>query len=100
MNCLEKITIALLIDVIYFQVFQNSPVVESVSSEGIDPGHVNPVANGEFTIFSPLSPSHFNNNVFHEQIFVSDYLKWLFLILCNRFYVILQMYTSKCKMFF
>lgn len=39
----------------------------------MDNGLVNPVANGEFTIFSPLSPPHHNNNVFlaNQQIVVS-----------------------------
>ncbi|XP_056647700.1 uncharacterized protein LOC130452439 [Diorhabda sublineata] len=48
-----------------FQQFRDSPVTAS-SIPNLDHGHVNPIASGEFTIFSPLSP-HFNNNVFHED---------------------------------
>ncbi|XP_017779012.1 PREDICTED: uncharacterized protein LOC108564462 [Nicrophorus vespilloides] len=55
--------------------FRDSPVVVSVASQ-LDHGHVNPIANGEFTIFTPLSttasPSSPPNssNVFsaHQQI--------------------------------
>lgn len=39
----------------------------SVVSEGGDPGHVNPIATSEFTIFTPLSPPHHNNNVFRSS---------------------------------
>ncbi|KAJ8941344.1 hypothetical protein NQ318_004788, partial [Aromia moschata] len=41
----------------------------SVASN-LDHGHVNPIANGEFTIFSPLSLPYHNNNIFlaKEQI--------------------------------
>ncbi|XP_074032381.1 uncharacterized protein isoform X3 [Leptinotarsa decemlineata] len=46
-----------------FKEFRNSPVAVSISSQ-LDHGHVNPIANGEFTIFTPLSPPHFNNNIF------------------------------------
>nr|CAI5819803.1 unnamed protein product [Callosobruchus analis] len=42
--------------------FRDSPVVASGAPD-YDHGHVNPVANGEFTIFTPLSP-HLNNNIF------------------------------------
>nr|CAH7759744.1 unnamed protein product [Callosobruchus chinensis] len=42
--------------------FRDSPVVASGGPD-YDHGHVNPVANGEFTIFTPLSP-HLNNNIF------------------------------------
>ena len=57
----------------FFQEFRNSPVVAS-STSTVDPGHVNPIANGEFTIFTPLSPPHFNNNLFlaNEQVIVSQ----------------------------
>ncbi|CAG9854337.1 unnamed protein product [Phyllotreta striolata] len=48
-----------------FEKFQNSPV--GYSSSSVDHGHVNPIANGEFTIFSPLSTSPFNNNIFHPN---------------------------------
>lgn len=53
------------------QEFRDSPVVASASSN-LDHGHINPVANGEFTIFTPLSPPHQNNNVFlaNQQIIV------------------------------
>ncbi|KAF5304433.1 hypothetical protein FQR65_LT07963 [Abscondita terminalis] len=49
--------------------FHNSPVVLS-PTVNLDHGHINPIANGEFTIFTPLSPPHHNNNVFlaNEQI--------------------------------
>ncbi|KAF5303937.1 hypothetical protein FQA39_LY01722 [Lamprigera yunnana] len=52
-----------------FKEFHNSPVVAS-STVSLDHGHINPIANGEFTIFTPLSPPHHNNNVFlaNEQI--------------------------------
>jgi hypothetical protein len=52
-----------------FKEFRDSPVVASASSN-LDHGHINPVANGEFTIFTPLSPPHQNNNVFlaNQQI--------------------------------
>ncbi|XP_044259276.1 uncharacterized protein LOC123007849 isoform X2 [Tribolium madens] len=52
-----------------FKEFRDSPVVASTASN-LDHGHVNPVANGEFTIFTPLSPPHQNNNVFlaNQQI--------------------------------
>ncbi|KAK5642085.1 hypothetical protein RI129_008252 [Pyrocoelia pectoralis] len=52
-----------------FKEFQNCPVVAS-STSSLDHGHINPIANGEFTIFTPLSPPHHNNNVFlaNEQI--------------------------------
>ncbi|KAG5871594.1 hypothetical protein JTB14_010719 [Gonioctena quinquepunctata] len=55
-----------------FREFRDSPVAVSVSSQ-LDHGHVNPItyANGEFTIFTPLSPPHFNNNIF----FASDQIK-------------------------
>ncbi|CAH1170022.1 unnamed protein product [Phaedon cochleariae] len=46
-----------------FKEFRNSPVTASIPSE-LDHGHVNPIANREFTIFTPLSPPHFNNNIF------------------------------------
>lgn len=48
--------------------FQNSPGVECATTETADPGYVNPVINGEFTIFTPLSPPY-NNNV----VLVSDF---------------------------
>ncbi|XP_072377014.1 uncharacterized protein [Diabrotica undecimpunctata] len=48
-----------------FEQFRNSPVTASSISD-LDHGHVNPIANGEFTIFSPLS-THYNNNVFHAN---------------------------------
>ncbi|CAG9826204.1 unnamed protein product [Diabrotica balteata] len=51
--------------VFFFQQFRNSPVTASSISD-LDHGHVNPIANGEFTIFSPLS-THYNNNVFHAN---------------------------------
>ncbi|XP_049818372.1 uncharacterized protein LOC109603335 isoform X2 [Aethina tumida] len=52
-----------------FKEFRDSPVVASTASN-LDHGHVNPIANGEFTIFTPLSPPHQNNNVFlaNQQI--------------------------------
>ncbi|CAH0546280.1 unnamed protein product [Brassicogethes aeneus] len=52
-----------------FKEFRDSPVVASTSSN-LDHGHVNPISNGEFTIFTPLSPPHQNNNVFlaNQQI--------------------------------
>ncbi|CAH1129888.1 unnamed protein product [Ceutorhynchus assimilis] len=52
-----------------FEEFHNSPVVATVASN-LDHGHINPISNGEFTIFTPLSPPHFNNNVFlaNEQV--------------------------------
>ncbi|XP_030751016.1 uncharacterized protein LOC115878607 isoform X2 [Sitophilus oryzae] len=52
-----------------FKEFRNSPVVASVASN-LDNGQVNPIANGEFTIFTPLSPPLYNNNVFlaNEQV--------------------------------
>ncbi|KAJ8919683.1 hypothetical protein NQ315_006211, partial [Exocentrus adspersus] len=43
--------------------FRDSPVVASAASN-LDHGHVNPIANGEFTIFTPLSSSPYNNHVF------------------------------------
>ncbi|XP_066148993.1 uncharacterized protein [Euwallacea fornicatus] len=43
-----------------FQEFHNSPVVVSATTEQ---GHVNPLTNGEFTIFTPLQTSTFNNNL-------------------------------------
>ncbi|XP_066257637.1 uncharacterized protein [Euwallacea similis] len=43
-----------------FQEFHNSPVVVSAATEQ---GHVNPLTNGEFTIFTPLQTSTFNNNL-------------------------------------
>ncbi|KAB0793142.1 hypothetical protein PPYR_12762 [Photinus pyralis] len=46
-----------------FKEFQNCQVVAS-STSSLDHGHINPIANGEFTIFTPLSPPHHNNNVF------------------------------------
>ncbi|XP_023311897.1 uncharacterized protein LOC108913857 isoform X2 [Anoplophora glabripennis] len=46
-----------------FKEFRDSPVVASAASN-LDHGHVNPIANGEFTIFTPLSTSPYNNNVF------------------------------------
>lgn len=49
------------------QEFRDSPVSASVISEqSEDPGHVNPIATSEFTIFTPLSPPHHNNNVFRS----------------------------------
>lgn len=41
----------------------------SVASN-LDHGHVNPITSSEFTIFTPLSPPHQNNNVFlaNQQI--------------------------------
>lgn len=33
-------------------------------ANNLDHGHVNPIANSEFTIFTPLSPPHYNNNIF------------------------------------
>ncbi|CAH1955895.1 unnamed protein product [Acanthoscelides obtectus] len=42
--------------------FRDTPVVASGAPD-FDHGHVNPIANGEFTIFTPLSP-HLNNNIF------------------------------------
>lgn len=58
---------------VYFQEFRDSPIVIS-SVSTLDNGLVNPISNGEFTIFSPLSPSHHNNNVFlaNQQIVVSE----------------------------
>ncbi|XP_063919861.1 uncharacterized protein LOC135134908 isoform X2 [Zophobas morio] len=52
-----------------FKEFRDSPVVASTASN-LDHGHINPVANGEFTIFTPLSPPLQNNNVFlaNQQI--------------------------------
>ncbi|XP_050314355.1 uncharacterized protein LOC126748868 isoform X2 [Anthonomus grandis grandis] len=47
-----------------FEEFHNSPVLASTVPNS-DPGHTNPLANGEFTIFTPLSvPTRYNNNVF------------------------------------
>lgn len=40
----------------------NPPRVE------VDPGHVNPISNGEFTIFTPLDSCNSNNRVFHENL--------------------------------
>lgn len=37
-------------------------VVSTVSN--VDQGHVNPISNGEFTIFTPLRPPNLHNNVF------------------------------------
>lgn len=37
-------------------------VVSTVSN--VDHGHVNPISNGEFTIFTPLRPPNLHNNVF------------------------------------
>lgn len=56
----------------YLQEFRDSTVVASTASN-LDHGHINPVANGEFTIFTPLSPPHQNNNVFlaNQQMIVS-----------------------------
>ncbi|XP_076263413.1 uncharacterized protein LOC143198196 isoform X4 [Rhynchophorus ferrugineus] len=52
-----------------FKEFRDSPVVASVASN-LDHGQINPIANGEFTIFTPLSPPLYNNNVFlaNEQV--------------------------------
>nr|XP_022912483.1 uncharacterized protein PF11_0213-like isoform X2 [Onthophagus taurus] len=46
-----------------FTEFRDSPVAASVASN-LDHGHSNPIANSEFTIFTPISPAHHNNNVF------------------------------------
>lgn len=50
--------------------FRDSPVsasgVSERSEEEPDPGHVNPIATSEFTIFTPLSQSNYNNNVFQQ----------------------------------
>ncbi|GLV44784.1 Cadherin 96Ca [Carabus blaptoides fortunei] len=62
-----------------FKEFRDSPVTASVVNDstlsvtGDDPGHVNPIASSEFTIFTPLSPPHHNNNVFrtHHQPVIS-----------------------------
>ncbi|KAK4877002.1 hypothetical protein RN001_009508 [Aquatica leii] len=53
-----------------FKEFHNSPVIVSSSTADLDHGHINPIANGEFIIFTPLTPPHQNNNVFlaNEQI--------------------------------
>ncbi|KRT78381.1 protein kinase, partial [Oryctes borbonicus] len=51
-----------------FKEFRDSPVASSTTIIGSnqDHGHVNPIANSssEFTIFTPISPPHHNNNVF------------------------------------
>ncbi|KAL1501350.1 hypothetical protein ABEB36_006685 [Hypothenemus hampei] len=53
-----------------FQEFQNSAVAVSVASN-LEHGHVNSITNGEFTIFTPLNPSHLDNNLFHSNIQIS-----------------------------
>ncbi|EEZ99620.2 uncharacterized protein LOC103313170 isoform X2 [Tribolium castaneum] len=62
-----------------FKEFRDSPVVASAASN-LDHGHVNPVANGEFTIFTPLSPPHQNNNVFlaNQQIITRTQEDYIF----------------------
>lgn len=58
---------------LFLKEFRDSPVVVSVANN-LDYGHVNPIANGEFTIFTPLSPPHYNNNIFlaNQGILVYD----------------------------
>lgn len=58
------------VNIIFLQEFRDSPVVISTASN-LDHGHVNPATNGEFTIFTPLSPPHHNNNIFQASHQVS-----------------------------
>lgn len=61
----------------------SASVINETSLSGDDPGHVNPIANPEFTIFTPLSPPHHNNNVFRSQPVIVRLIFEIFVVMLN-----------------